>query len=183
MSDAGVALEHPLWRFSLAVYRDKNVQAECLDVQERFGADVNVLLLCAYVGAAEGLTLGPADVDDALARVRAWHMEAVRPLRAARRSLKPWAEGDAALAREAAAVRRQVQGLEIRTEQIEQALLWHWLDGRRAGLAADKRATALRSNLAAFLAQAGGAPDEAPRVLPGLIRAAESYPSSPEMGV
>ena len=175
MSGAGLALEHPFWRFSLAVYRDKDVQAECLDVQERLGADVNLLLFCAYAGAAEGVRLGPADLADAAERVRAWHMEAVRPLRLARRSLKSWTEGDSALAREAAVVRRQAQGLEIRTEQIEQAMLWHWLDGRRAGLETSDRATALRGNLAAFLGDAGAAGDEAGGVLSGLIRAAESY--------
>ena len=120
MSGGGLALEHPFWRFSLAVYRDKDVQAECLDLQERLGADVNVLLFCAYVGAAESLALGPADLADAAERVRAWHMQAVQPLRAARRSLKPWTEGDSALAHESGLVRRQAQGLEIRTEQLEQ---------------------------------------------------------------
>jgi len=178
MSDGDLALEHPFWRFSLAVYRDKDVQAECLDVQERLGADVNVLLFCAYVGVAEGLALGPADLADAAEQVRAWHMEAVRPLRAARRSLKPWTKDESPLARETALVRRQVQALEIKTEQIEQALLWQWLEARRAGPTAGDAAGALRGNLAAFLDHAGAAGDEAAARLRSLLQAAESYRAS-----
>jgi uncharacterized protein (TIGR02444 family) len=177
MSAAGLDLEHPFWRFSLAVYRDKDVQAECLDVQERLGADVNLLLFCAYLGAVEGATLGPADIEAAAARVSAWHDEAVRPLRAARRSLKPWTEAQSAFAREAALVRQQVQGLEIKTEQIEQALLWEWLQ-RRGRLATDDHGKALRANLGAFLARHGGGADDAGQVLGHLIRAAGTYEPS-----
>ncbi len=39
------------WDFSLAIYRQPGVPEECLALQERLGADVNLLLLCAYLGA------------------------------------------------------------------------------------------------------------------------------------
>jgi uncharacterized protein (TIGR02444 family) len=171
MSGDAPALEHPFWRFSLAVYRDKGVQAECLDVQERLGVDVNLMLFCAYLGAAEGLALGARDLDEAAGHVAAWHEEAVKPLRAARRSLKPWAEAGFAFAGEAGAARKQVQALEIRAEQIEQALLWHWLGARRKSLTSADRDEALRANLDAFLARHGETQDVA-RVLHNLLRAA-----------
>jgi uncharacterized protein (TIGR02444 family) len=171
MSGDAPALEHPFWRFSLAVYRDRGVQAECLDVQERLGVDVNLMLFCAYLGAAEGLTLSKGDLDEAAGHVAAWHKEAVKPLRAARRSLKPWTDTGFAFAGDAAAARKQVQALEIKAEQIEQALLWHWLGARRNSLTSADRGEALRANLDAFLARHGETQDVA-RVLHNLLLAA-----------
>ena len=92
MTSAPVEMDSPLWRFSLAVYRGAGVQEECLDVQERFGIDVNLLMLCAYVGAIEGAVMSASDVADALEATGAWHADVVRVLRQARRSLKPLAE-------------------------------------------------------------------------------------------
>src|SRR5215470_9627038 len=89
-----VEMESPLWRFSLAVYRGAGVQEECLDVQERFGIDVNLLMLCAYVGVAEGAVLTASDVADALDATGAWHSNAVKSLRQVRRTLKPWGAGE-----------------------------------------------------------------------------------------
>ena len=40
----------PFWNFSLAVYRASAVQDECLDLQDQFGRDVN-LVHCARFSA------------------------------------------------------------------------------------------------------------------------------------
>src|SRR5215470_13785165 len=99
MTSAPVEMESPLWRFSLAVYRGAGVQEECLDVQERFGIDVNLLMLCAYAGAVEGAVLSASDIADALEASGAWHGNVVKELRQVRRTLKPWSEaGDFAQA-------------------------------------------------------------------------------------
>jgi uncharacterized protein (TIGR02444 family) len=171
-------VEHPFWRFSLAVYSDKAVQAECLDVQERLGADVNLLLFSAYLGAVEGVRLEPRHLADARERVESWHREIVRSLRAARRALKPWSLEKGRLDREAAALRAQVQGMEIRAEQIEQALLWDWLRQWRTDLARAGRREALSANISALLAGYGeGRPDAGPDSRPNLRRAAEAQRS------
>src|ERR1700736_6545030 len=92
MTSAPVEMESPLWRFSLAVYRGAGVQEECLDVQERYSVDVNLLMLCGYVGAVEGAVLSASDVEDALDATGSWHAAVVRGLRQVRRSLKPLSE-------------------------------------------------------------------------------------------
>jgi uncharacterized protein (TIGR02444 family) len=46
--------ESLLWSFSLAVYSDGSVQQECLNLQDQYGIDVNVLLFCAYAGVIHG---------------------------------------------------------------------------------------------------------------------------------
>jgi uncharacterized protein (TIGR02444 family) len=134
MTSPPVAMDSALWRFSLAVYRSAGVQEECLDVQERYGVDVNLLMLCAYAGAVEGVVLSASDVADALDATGAWHANVVRTLRQVRRTLKPWgAAGQGDLAQVVEAVRVKVKGVELEAEQIEQAMMWAWLRAQ-AGL-------------------------------------------------
>ena len=71
MSDALAQAATALWRFSLAVYGRAGVAPECLDVQERFSVDVNLLLFCAYVGAVEAVVLSEDDLTQAAAIVLA----------------------------------------------------------------------------------------------------------------
>ena len=105
-------LDTPLWAFSLAVYGGDGVADECLALQERLGLDVNILLFAAYIGAVEGVRLEVSDIAAANAEVAHWQADIVRPLRHARRALKPMsAEG----------LRAQVKAAELEAEKIEQA--------------------------------------------------------------
>src|SRR5262252_1329846 len=118
MTSPPVEMESPLWRFSLAVYRGAGVPEECLDVQERFGIDVNLLMLCAYIGVVEGAVLSPSDVADALEASGAWHGSVVKALRQVRRTLKPWGTGEGPFANRVEALRIKVKGAELEAEQI-----------------------------------------------------------------
>ena len=147
MTAAPTEMESALWRFSLAVYRGAGVQEECLDVQERHGVDVNLLMLCAYAGAVEGAALSASDVADALDATGAWHANVVRTVRQVRRTLKPWGvagQGDFSQAVEA--LRVKVKGVELEAEQIEQAMMWRWLRARAARLPALDPGAALRAH-------------------------------------
>src|SRR3954470_3940357 len=42
-------LPHPFWNFSLELYAGEGVAEACLDLQERRGCDVNVLLFCCWL--------------------------------------------------------------------------------------------------------------------------------------
>ena len=53
----------PFWDFSLAVYGRPGVAPACLALQQRHGADVNLLLFCAWFGAAHRGRLTADDVD------------------------------------------------------------------------------------------------------------------------
>ena len=50
---------NPFWRFSLRTYRAPGVQEACLALQDRCGADVNLLLFCGWTGR-DGRALDPA---------------------------------------------------------------------------------------------------------------------------
>ncbi len=148
--------DHPFWDFSLATYGRAGVADACLALQERHGADVNILLFCAWAGG-RGARLGREEIGAACAAVDGWHREIVRPLRSVRRRLKTALDGTAPSGLQAA-LRAAVQRIEIDAEHIEQLRL-----AERAGPAADRAAAApdaaaARAGMAAYLAVLGAGP-------------------------
>ena len=63
------------------------VQQACLALQERCGADVNLLLFCGWTGRG-GRALDESVLRSAVDRVGRWQSEVIAPLRLARRGLK-----------------------------------------------------------------------------------------------
>ena len=112
-----------LWPFSLAVYQDDAVQKECLDLQDRHGIDINMLLFCAFVGAVHGAIISERDVRDALSLIGAWNANVVRVLRQVRRELKLFAADPSPVQVAAGELRMSVKAAELGAEQIEQAML------------------------------------------------------------
>jgi uncharacterized protein (TIGR02444 family) len=88
------------------------VTEACLDLQERRGCDINVLLFCCWLGASGRPTLTVERLRALLKVSDAWQAEIVRPLRAVRRLLKdrPWIE---ALPETIDATRRRVADAEL----------------------------------------------------------------------
>lgn len=80
--------ENPLWDFSLTVYARPGVPVACLDLQDRRGQDVNLLLFAAWAGLACGVRLTAAELERIDSTVAPWRAEVVRPLRAVRRRVK-----------------------------------------------------------------------------------------------
>ncbi|MEN3975302.1 TIGR02444 family protein [Emcibacter sp. SYSU 3D8] len=103
MSPAGT-----FWCFSLSVYGAPGVEAACLDLQDRFGADVNLVLYCLWIGRA----LTPQALDAAL-EAAAPIQTYIQPLRDMRRSL-PKDDGGA---------RDAVKRAELAAEKLEQDAL------------------------------------------------------------
>jgi uncharacterized protein (TIGR02444 family) len=113
--------DHPFWDFSLRVYGSEGVAPACLVLQEAHGIDVNVLLLCCWLGASGRGAVGQDGIGGIVETVSAWHGEIVRGLRAVRKRLKEPVGGedrDLALS-----IRKQVQKIEIDAEHIEQLTL------------------------------------------------------------
>jgi uncharacterized protein (TIGR02444 family) len=143
------------WGFSLAVYGAQGVEPECLSLQDRYGLDINLLLLCAYLGAMRGVTLSAADIAAVRAEVASWHADIVRPLRAARRRLKTIELPDARIAEAAAQLRSRVKAAELETEYIEQVLLEHWAEARIASWPRGERRDAVAANIQTLFASYG----------------------------
>jgi uncharacterized protein (TIGR02444 family) len=118
MKVSALQRENEFWQFSLAVYGAPGVEAECLALQEALRIDVNLLLFCAWLGAARRIALTESNVDRARFIVQPWHEHVIRPLRAVRQQLKAFS-GD-----EFEAFRTRVKTLELDAEQVEQAMLF-----------------------------------------------------------
>ena len=149
----------PFWNFSLAVYGVSAVQDECLDLQDQFGLDVNLVLLCAFLGAVHGVALTPQDIAAARQEVGPWHEDIVKTLRVARRRLKAIELKDAEAAKAAMQLRTQVKAAELESERIEQTILEQWAAARLAAWPRVNARDAVPENLQALLAAYGIGPE------------------------
>ena len=120
-----------LWKFSLALYDQTGVEEHCVSLQDRFGVNINVFLLCIYAGFECGVTLSRDDIarmDDAVGQ---WHTQVVKRLREIRRFLKPQAAcatPSAGTADSAQSMRTRIKSMELEAEQIETTLLQEWFE-------------------------------------------------------
>ena len=118
--DAGQGLE----AYAAALYARPGVAAACLELQDRLGADVNLLLAACWL-AGRGVRL---DVE-AARRLRelaaAWREPVLAPLRRARRALRPLAAelAPTAAGERAAALRARVAAVELEAERLVEGLL------------------------------------------------------------
>ena len=139
------------WHFSLTVYAKPGVADECLALQSRFNIDVNALLYCAWIGNAYKVRLTDEQLNNIDAHVRLWHRTIVRPLRAARQDIKPMP----AMADDAVKdLRLDIARVELRAEQIEQAMLFEFTRGLISNAAVTSPTDAVRHNVMALLRQA-----------------------------
>ncbi len=76
------------WRFSLELYGRPGVASACLELQDRHGRDVNLVLFAAWVGISGRGRLSNADVARAEDGIGPWRRGVIEPLRAARRHVK-----------------------------------------------------------------------------------------------
>jgi uncharacterized protein (TIGR02444 family) len=147
MAEVQSSQTSPFWRFSLRFYRQPDVAAACIELQEESGVDVNLLLFLLWHATHEHELL-PAEVAALEARVGPWREAAVVPLRAVRRALR----SPPALVAEATAetFRTKIKGVELEAERLQQeamyALAHASLLGRKAGSSQD----AARANVAAY---------------------------------
>ena len=153
--------DHPFWDFSLATYGREGVADACIALQEAHGADVNILLFCAWAGC-NGVRLDRAQIEAACSAVRGWHDEVVRPLRSVRRRLKSPLDGSPPSELQSA-LRARVQKIEIDAEHIEQLRLAALADapgfGGFGGFGASGTpsldSAAARANMEAYLSVLG----------------------------
>jgi uncharacterized protein (TIGR02444 family) len=119
---------NPFWDYALELYRRQGVEAACLELQQRHGLDVNVVLFCCWLGQ-RGIEVDEAALGRIADTAEAWQEDFVRPLRTVRSRLKAAlteprpASIPARWPEFAAALRQRVLALEIDGERLEQLLL------------------------------------------------------------
>ena len=150
MSASEVGSEFPFWSFSLDLYGRPGVAPACLALQDRFGCDVNLLLLAIFAARC-GVALGREEFARLDAAVAPWRSRVVEPIRALRRRLK--SEGLGATPELAEACRQALLKAELEAERGAQELL-----ARTAGLpppAGEPDRDRARANLDAYLGWRG----------------------------
>lgn len=164
----------PFWNFSVTVYGANAVQNECLTLQDQFGLDVNLILLCAFAGAVHGVTLTPDDIASARALVGPWQKDIVSSLRAVRRRLKTIDTPGADVIKATSDLRTKVKAAELESECIEQMILEQWAGARFEAPPPGNPRETVPANLQTLLAGYGIGPERitAAQAMQHLIAAA-----------
>ena len=165
----------PFWSFSVSIYGRDAVAAECLTLQDRFGLDVNILLLCCWLGS-QGTALDQAQATHVIEATGDWASSVVAPLRTIRRRLKQDTHDESI-----AVFRKEIAALELAAEKIQQTRLFDAVGTLPADPAASPMRISAR-NLARYVSAQNRQPDSALRdSLVKLLRAA--FPDAPEIDI
>ncbi len=146
---------NPFWDFSLRVYARIGVAPACLNLQERHGVDVNVLLYCIWLGVERGVAISDADAARITQSVAAWNDDVVVHLRRLRTALRIDARGAARPLSDA--LRNDIKRSELDAERIEQQILFTqtWSDA----VGATRSTPIARENVYAYLKSLGIQPN------------------------
>lgn len=127
-------VENSLWLYSRSFYPRPGVESLMLELQDKLGADVNILLCCCWL-AEQGRVLAADDLAALIKLSAVWRAECILPLRAVRRFLKARSE--------ASGIYQRVKSLELDAEQWQQDQLQQYvncLQLQRSNLPASEQA-------------------------------------------
>ncbi len=121
------------WDFSVRTYRTPGVPDACLCLQNDYGADVNMVLYCCWIGAAIG-----AFDDELFKRASGystqWAKHVVIPLREARTWMKhTGCSTDPTPTKECMQLREEVKSVEFAAEKMQQEALESMVSVERRG--------------------------------------------------
>ena len=132
------AAQNPLWDFSVEVYELDGVKKACLALQNRFGADVNMVLFLLWLAeSGVGRDNLAQYMGAALKLSRDWQRNLVEPLRVARNNLKDYVENTALTDGQAevmTVLRERIKACELDMERMQTLAMY--------GLVADSAADA-----------------------------------------
>ena len=112
------------WAFSLDLYARPNVENACLELQDRFGLDVVLVLVLCWLWKSNA-GADPSLIRAAFTVSEHWQSRIVGPLRAARRSARSLsADKDRSLY-------QSIKACELEAERAEQAALVAGIVDRR----------------------------------------------------
>lgn len=151
-----------LWDFTISVYGREGVSGACIALQDRRGLDVDMILMCGWLGASGRGHTNAQELETAWKAISAWQAEIVGTLRAVRRRIKegyPQAPEAAATA-----VGKAVLKQEIEAERVAQIMLEATIDrAGRPGAAPAEQAADTAANLALYLKSRGVVADDEDR--------------------
>lgn len=143
------------WNFSVELYSQARVADACLDLQNSYGLDVNMLLFCYW----HGVTLGvfPAKtLEQAWGFSQTWKKQAVQPLRNVRQWMKEQTHAHSTFnLPQFEALRTRIKFDELAAEKYQQEFLEQLALANAEQAGADKGQEASNSNIAKLFEIAG----------------------------
>ena len=136
----------PFWNFSLGYYRGAGVSEACLELQDRCGVDVNVVLFLLWM-ASQKRVLTADQVKRLADKVRPWQTDVIGPIRALRRMLK----SDAPLLDKGSAelFRTRIKAVELESERLQQEAMYGLVESLKTE-SVTSVAAAAQANIAAY---------------------------------
>ncbi|SDT56089.1 TIGR02444 family protein [Bradyrhizobium canariense] len=119
-----LAEDQACWDFVVDLYAKPGVAQACLELQERLGVDVSLLLTALFYAVRGGLDLSAEQIEKLDRRISGWRAEAIFPLRRLRRRLK---SGDLS-SQPTDEFYRRIKADELLAEQIEISALVQQLE-------------------------------------------------------
>lgn len=116
-------LDHPLWQYSLRVYQRPGVSAVCLQLQDNFGVNVNLLLAAAWA-AEQGRSLCQQDFVRLAEAIAPLSTTTTQPIRQFRRQMLQTAALPSDWHSE---LKHRLLQAELYAEQLEQAVIYQTL--------------------------------------------------------
>jgi len=144
------AAAEEFWAFSLDLYARPGVADACLRLQDVYGLDINLLLLCCWL-ERRGCRLDATELAAAEARAEPLRTQILAPLRAVRRALKTMPLAGAA------GLYVRVKEVELAAEREEQRLIVAPWSGSAKPSSDEGMAEA--ANLALYFTSHGLAPE------------------------
>jgi uncharacterized protein (TIGR02444 family) len=139
------AADEALWQFSLAFYTLTGVAAALIELQDRDGLDVNLMLFALWHGISGRGRLDNHQLTEAEQATRSIRTGVVEPLRALRRNLKHSPDQGVQQLRE------EVKRLELAGERLVQTRLARLAEEFAVSGSTEDRRSAAFANLSLFI--------------------------------
>ncbi|MDX1491502.1 MAG: TIGR02444 family protein [Pseudohongiellaceae bacterium] len=115
------------WDYSVRVYATHDVSNHCLQLQDSFGFDVNLILFCCW-HASTRAELDPVVLHRACELSAIWSKELVKPMRRARRWMKAPASQlvlppSEQIQEQWQQLRQQIKKVELQAEMLQENML------------------------------------------------------------
>jgi len=162
MVAATLSKDNPLWDFAKWAYAQPGVEKACLALQNRLGADVNMVLFCMWLAYRGAGTRNLAQyLGTALKLSRDWQRNLVEPLRICRTNLKDVVESSGMTGADHAAateLRERIKQCEMDMEQLQTLALYslvHDGDDRGSTKSPVEQREDAQNNLSVYFAATG----------------------------
>lgn len=111
---------HEFWRYSLKLYSKNIVKDICLDLQNQFGVNINIILFCCWHTATSRGPLSTEQIQLLISTTDSWHCEITQGLRHLRALISNLPEQNWT-----SDLRKDILAHELTSEHIEQLLMVH----------------------------------------------------------